>query len=43
MLVLTGEPLGEPVVSQGPFVMNSREEIYNAMEDYQAGKMGRLK
>ena len=43
VLVLTGEPLGEPVVGQGPFVMNSREEIYNAMEDYQAGKMGRLK
>ncbi|MCC7336532.1 MAG: pirin family protein [Pirellulaceae bacterium] len=43
VLVLTGEPLGEPVVGQGPFVMNSREEIYNAMEDLQAGKMGRLK
>lgn len=42
MLVLTGEPIGEPVVGQGPFVMNSREEIRDAMRDYQAGKMGHL-
>jgi redox-sensitive bicupin YhaK (pirin superfamily) len=42
ILVLTGEPLGEPVVGQGPFVMNSREEIHQAIRDYQAGKMGHL-
>ena len=42
MLVLTGEPIGEPVVGQGPFVMNTREEIRAAMRDFQAGKMGHL-
>ncbi len=42
VLILTGEPLGEPVVGQGPFVMNSREEIHEAIRDYQAGKMGSL-
>ncbi|TWU10128.1 pirin family protein [Allorhodopirellula heiligendammensis] len=42
LLILTGEPLGEPVVGQGPFVMNSREEIHAAIRDYQSGKMGHL-
>ncbi|TWU10299.1 Quercetin 2,3-dioxygenase [Novipirellula galeiformis] len=42
ILVLTGEPIAEPVVGQGPFVMNSREEIREAIRDYQAGKMGHL-
>lgn len=42
MLVLTGEPIGEPIVGQGPFVMNTREEIQQAIQDYQAGKMGHL-
>ncbi len=42
ILVLTGEPLNEPVYGQGPFVMNSREEIQQAIADYQAGKMGTL-
>jgi len=42
ILVLTGQPIGEPVVGQGPFVMNTREEIQQAMRDYQAGKMGHL-
>lgn len=42
MLVLTGEPIGEPVVGQGPFVMNTREEIREAIQDYQAGRMGHL-
>lgn len=39
-VVLLGhaEPLGEPVVSYGPFVMNTREEIMAAIQDYQAGK-----
>lgn len=41
-LVLTGEPLGEPVVGQGPFVMNTRQEIHEAIRDYQEGKMGQL-
>ncbi|QDU97030.1 pirin family protein [Lignipirellula cremea] len=42
VLVLTGEPLREPIVGQGPFVMNTREEIHQAVQDYQAGRMGRL-
>ncbi len=42
VLVLSGEPLGEPVFAHGPFVMNTRDEIIQAMEDYQAGRMGHL-
>lgn len=42
LLLLSGEPLNEPVVGQGPFVMNSREEIYQAMRDYRDGKLGQL-
>ncbi|NNJ27449.1 pirin family protein [Alienimonas chondri] len=42
VLVLTGAPLNEPVVGQGPFVMNTREEIREAIQDFQTGKMGRL-
>lgn len=42
LLVVTGEPIDEPVVGQGPFVMNTREEIRQAMLDYQNGRMGHL-
>jgi redox-sensitive bicupin YhaK (pirin superfamily) len=42
LLVMDGEPIAEPVVGQGPFVMNSRAEILQAFEDYQLGKMGEL-
>jgi hypothetical protein len=41
-LVLAGEPLDEPVVAYGPFVMNTREEIAQAFRDYESGRMGRL-
>lgn len=37
-----GEPYHEPIVAHGPFVMNSEEEIYQAMRDYQSGKLGVL-
>lgn len=41
-VVLLGHarPIGEPVVSHGPFVMNTREEIVQAIQDYQAGRFG---
>ncbi|HKI65546.1 MAG TPA: pirin family protein [Burkholderiales bacterium] len=40
-LLLAGRPLGEPVVQYGPFVMNSREEIEQAIRDYQSGELTR--
>jgi redox-sensitive bicupin YhaK (pirin superfamily) len=42
VLVLGGEPIPEPIVGQGPFVMNTREEIQRAFSDYQMGRMGHL-
>jgi quercetin 2,3-dioxygenase len=40
MLLLQGRPIGEPVVQHGPFVMNSREEIADAIADYQRTQFG---
>lgn len=42
LLLMSGEPLNEKVVSHGPFVMNTETEILEAMRDYQKGKMGIL-
>ena len=39
-LLLGGLPLNEPVARYGPFVMNTREEIVQAVQDYKDGKMG---
>jgi len=41
VLVLQGRPIGAPVVKQGPFVANSREQLMKAFADYQAGRFGR--
>jgi hypothetical protein len=41
-LLLAGQPIGEPVVGNGPFVMNTQEEIRQAYSEYQSGTMGRL-
>ena len=41
-LLLCGAPIDEPIVGQGPFVMNTAQEIRQAMVDYQSGKMGHL-
>jgi hypothetical protein len=40
-LLLAGRPLGEPIVQHGPFVMNTREEIEQAIRDYQSGALTR--
>lgn len=39
-IVLSGEPINEPIVSYGPFVMNTKEEIYQAYEDFNINKFG---
>lgn len=42
LLMLSGEPLNEPIVGYGPFVMNSREEIHQAFDDINSDKFGRI-
>jgi redox-sensitive bicupin YhaK (pirin superfamily) len=39
MIVVAGKPLGEPVVQYGPFVMNTREEIEQALDDYRHDRL----
>ena len=41
-MILAGEPLREPIAHYGPFVMNTRRELEEAFEDYEAGRMGKL-
>jgi quercetin 2,3-dioxygenase len=40
VLILGGQPIREPVMAHGPFVMNTRDEIIQAFEDYEAGRLG---
>jgi len=43
ILFMGGEPLNEPIIGYGPFVMNTQKEIMQAMEDFENGKMGVIK
>jgi quercetin 2,3-dioxygenase len=42
VLLIGGRPIGEPIAHYGPFVMNTRDEIVQAMADYQSGRMGHI-
>ena len=43
LLLLAGQPIAEPVVGYGPFVMTSEAEIARAVDDFNSGKFGRMR
>lgn len=42
ILLLSGEPLNEPIAGHGPFVMNTREQLMQTFHDYQTGKFANI-
>ena len=43
VFIVGGEPIGEPIAHYGPFVMNTKEELMEAFDDFNRGKFGTLK